>query len=632
MLLEQLAPGDLVGVARLPTGIGSVEFTTDRQRVRDALRRPAGTSAGSFASQQIQISEAYALETGDTDTWQRAVSRECAGLTDISLASCADALEVEARTALTEASARAMQTLRYLDQLFIRLARLNTPVNVDHAVGRALRRTRARQHGGRLAPRRRSPGHAARRAARAVDDGRRLAGECAGHDLLVRRLPDARWPRAARQPDARAPASGLRRHRRGHLRTPEPRALRLLPGRLRADRGRSHRAAAAHQGAGAAPRPRRARAADLRAQPRDGGDGGDQLRGQGAGARGGDQGPAGLAAARSGHPDSRGHLQRRRAARRPSPGPRRAEIGEPTREPAEWQTGILVIGQGRQADGRHGRPHDSLPGHAAPGLAPPAADDGAARARRVHAAPRRSRRRRPHRQRAPYDSRRADADRRPAGGLGPAHRGRADAAGPRALPARSARGYRDGVVPALGGRPEQRAAREHRGDSAGGGIDHRARRSRRSSCRWRVREGSLRTFGGMVRLGLLPPGQYVARARRHRARAARDARAADVPLRAVAAPARAQGPDRRVAAVGRRRGAASAAAEDCRAPAPLQPVHGARARGRGSVSRVAGGHVSALARGGSGAGQGARGPLRGARSPRTACPRPTKPPSRSCAG
>lgn len=130
MLLDQLAPGDLVAVARLPTGIGSVEFTTDRQRVRDALSRPAGTSSGSFASQQIQVSEAFALETGDTDTWQRAVARECGGMTDITLASCADALEAEARVALTDASARAVQTLRYLDQLFIRLARLNTPVNV----------------------------------------------------------------------------------------------------------------------------------------------------------------------------------------------------------------------------------------------------------------------------------------------------------------------------------------------------------------------------------------------------------------------------------------------------------------------------------------------------------------------
>jgi len=130
MLLDQLAPGDLVGVARVPTGVGSVEFTADRRRVLDALRRPAGSSTGSGGSSQVQISEAFALETSDLDTWQRAVQRECAGLTDMSLASCADALEADARMAMTEASARAMQTLRSLDALFGRLARLGTPVNV----------------------------------------------------------------------------------------------------------------------------------------------------------------------------------------------------------------------------------------------------------------------------------------------------------------------------------------------------------------------------------------------------------------------------------------------------------------------------------------------------------------------
>lgn len=130
MLLDQLAPGDLVAVARLPTGAGSVEFTTDRRRVREALRRPAGNPSGTFASQQVQVSEAFALETGDIDTWQRAVARECAGTIGIDIGSCADMLEAEARIALTDASARAVQTLRYLDQLFIRLARLNTPVNV----------------------------------------------------------------------------------------------------------------------------------------------------------------------------------------------------------------------------------------------------------------------------------------------------------------------------------------------------------------------------------------------------------------------------------------------------------------------------------------------------------------------
>jgi len=132
MLLEQLAPGDLVGLARMPTGTGSVEFTADRARIREALRRPAGAAGGGRLGfgDSVQISEAYALETGDVVTWGHAVERECPGLSDFMLESCIDSLEVEARTVLTEANARAMQTLRYLDTLFGRLARLNTPVNV----------------------------------------------------------------------------------------------------------------------------------------------------------------------------------------------------------------------------------------------------------------------------------------------------------------------------------------------------------------------------------------------------------------------------------------------------------------------------------------------------------------------
>jgi len=131
MLLEQLAPGDMVGVARLPTGVGSVEFTADRRRVLEALRRPAGTSTGpGGGSGQVQISEAFGLENGDSDAWQRAVERECAGQVEMAREACADALETEARNALIEASQRAAQTLKFLDVLFSRLARLNTPVNV----------------------------------------------------------------------------------------------------------------------------------------------------------------------------------------------------------------------------------------------------------------------------------------------------------------------------------------------------------------------------------------------------------------------------------------------------------------------------------------------------------------------
>ncbi len=41
-LFERLAPGDMVGLARLPNGAGGVEFTVDRKRITDALMKITG--------------------------------------------------------------------------------------------------------------------------------------------------------------------------------------------------------------------------------------------------------------------------------------------------------------------------------------------------------------------------------------------------------------------------------------------------------------------------------------------------------------------------------------------------------------------------------------------------------------
>ena len=130
MLLSQLAPGDLVALARMPTGVGSVEFTTDRERIRAALKRPPGTSDQPGFNRNLRISEAYALETNDTTTWEEAVARECAGLDGPGREACADALEADARVMLSESTARANQTLRYLEVMFQRLATLKQPVSV----------------------------------------------------------------------------------------------------------------------------------------------------------------------------------------------------------------------------------------------------------------------------------------------------------------------------------------------------------------------------------------------------------------------------------------------------------------------------------------------------------------------
>ena len=53
-LFERLAPGDLVGLARLPTGFGGVEFTADRQRVIDGLSKVTGAASSRPSSSRVR--------------------------------------------------------------------------------------------------------------------------------------------------------------------------------------------------------------------------------------------------------------------------------------------------------------------------------------------------------------------------------------------------------------------------------------------------------------------------------------------------------------------------------------------------------------------------------------------------
>src|SRR5262245_29761351 len=121
-LFDRLAPGDLVGVARLPNGVGGVEFTDDRKRVTDALMRVSGASSNRVGMRHINISEAWALESNDPGTFQYAVSRECAGMTGPDLDACRDTLEADGRALLLEASARSRATLQSLESLLRNLA------------------------------------------------------------------------------------------------------------------------------------------------------------------------------------------------------------------------------------------------------------------------------------------------------------------------------------------------------------------------------------------------------------------------------------------------------------------------------------------------------------------------------
>ena len=129
-LFERLAPGDLIGLARLPTGVGNVEFTTDRKRVNDALLKVTGSVTSRAGMTKVNISEAWALENNDMSTWQQAIDRECSGETGAGLESCSSAVEGDARSLLGESSARTRSTLSALEGLLTGLTQLKTPINI----------------------------------------------------------------------------------------------------------------------------------------------------------------------------------------------------------------------------------------------------------------------------------------------------------------------------------------------------------------------------------------------------------------------------------------------------------------------------------------------------------------------
>lgn len=129
-LFERLAPGDLVGLARLPNSMGGVEFTADRKRITDGLMKVTGGTSMRAGMMNVSISEAWALESNDEGTFQNAVSRECSGMTGPDLEACRNQLEGDARAMLLEASSRSRATLQALEGLLKNLVALKTPVNI----------------------------------------------------------------------------------------------------------------------------------------------------------------------------------------------------------------------------------------------------------------------------------------------------------------------------------------------------------------------------------------------------------------------------------------------------------------------------------------------------------------------
>jgi VWFA-related protein len=133
-VMERLLPGDLVGLARLPTGRGGVEFTTDRSRIRRALSGMLGQQPPR-QTERVRLSEAAALERNDQNLWQQVVDREC-GATEngagggFQREACIHELEAQASQVLNDASSRTRVSIKAFEDLTRRLALTKVPVNI----------------------------------------------------------------------------------------------------------------------------------------------------------------------------------------------------------------------------------------------------------------------------------------------------------------------------------------------------------------------------------------------------------------------------------------------------------------------------------------------------------------------
>lgn len=140
-VMDRLSPGDLVGLARLPTGRGGVEFTTDRNRIRRALDVSMGLQPARSA-EKVRLSEAAAYERGDNTLWAQVVQRECGmgdgggvsggggGAGGFARLACITELVAQARTVVNEASSRTRLSISGFERLVASLSTLRAPVNI----------------------------------------------------------------------------------------------------------------------------------------------------------------------------------------------------------------------------------------------------------------------------------------------------------------------------------------------------------------------------------------------------------------------------------------------------------------------------------------------------------------------
>jgi VWFA-related protein len=144
-LLKDLSPSDRVGYIRVPQFENAVDFTTDRGRVLDALKTTTG-KARRLGMNRVTLAESAAYERRDAVQWQRALARICSASAPSKLQGarpapsggvafdpadeyefCRQEAEGEAQEQITTFQRRARETLDGLAQVVTNLRHVPGP-------------------------------------------------------------------------------------------------------------------------------------------------------------------------------------------------------------------------------------------------------------------------------------------------------------------------------------------------------------------------------------------------------------------------------------------------------------------------------------------------------------------------
>jgi VWFA-related protein len=136
--LDRLPPADRVGLAVIPRGGGNVGFSTDREPIRQALSKVIGRPQAQGFTHAVGLADAFALAANDAQTWRAAVNRECGLLTPTTnsaaaqsqYADCVRGMENSAYGLVQETDRTTRDSLSALRALLVALDRLPGPKTV----------------------------------------------------------------------------------------------------------------------------------------------------------------------------------------------------------------------------------------------------------------------------------------------------------------------------------------------------------------------------------------------------------------------------------------------------------------------------------------------------------------------